>query len=170
MGTWNDTDRPIAYLITFRTYGTWLPGDARGTIDKRHNIYGGPRADSNIILEQQNAGILKSDAFLMGAKARQAVKNAIREVCVHREWKLYAQCVRINHVHAVTASTASSDKVLLDLKAYSTRSLRKLGLWTYQHSPWVDKGSKRNLWNGDHIFYACDYVINGQGRDLPEFD
>ena len=38
--SWTDahgTDAPLAYLITFRTYGTWLPGDARGTVDRLHN-------------------------------------------------------------------------------------------------------------------------------------
>jgi len=36
---WNDTDTPLAYLITFRAYGTWLHGDARGSIDRFHNRY-----------------------------------------------------------------------------------------------------------------------------------
>jgi hypothetical protein len=31
---WNDTDIPLAYLITFRCYGTWLHGDKRGSIDR----------------------------------------------------------------------------------------------------------------------------------------
>jgi len=170
MATWNDTDAPIAYLITFRTYGTWLHGDARGAIDKKHNNFGGPRADSNIILEQQNAMALKSEPFVMNASSRQAVEAAIREVCEFRAWKLYAAHVGVNHVHAVTSAHASSDKVLLDLKAYSTRRLRNEGFWTFDHSPWVDKGSKRKLWNEDHIYYACEYVINGQGGDLPIFD
>jgi len=35
-------------------------------------------------------------------------------------------------------------------------------------SPWADKGSKRYLWNEESIARAVDYVINGQGDDLPE--
>jgi hypothetical protein len=31
---WNDTDTPLAYFISFRTYGTWLIGDSRGSIDR----------------------------------------------------------------------------------------------------------------------------------------
>ena len=26
-----NTDEPIAYFITWTTYGTWLPGDERGS-------------------------------------------------------------------------------------------------------------------------------------------
>ncbi len=31
---WNDTDIPLAYLITFRCYGTWLHEDERGATDR----------------------------------------------------------------------------------------------------------------------------------------
>jgi hypothetical protein len=34
---------PLAYLITFRSYGTWLHGDPRGSVDRFHNVYGKPR-------------------------------------------------------------------------------------------------------------------------------
>ncbi|MCY7330485.1 MAG: hypothetical protein LH618_18185, partial [Saprospiraceae bacterium] len=59
--------------------------------------------------------------------------------------------------------------VLNDFKAYATRKLRECGLWDWEHSSWVDKGSKRKLWNEEHIYDACNYVNNGQGDDLPEF-
>lgn len=49
----NDTDTPLAYLITFRTYGTWLHGDERGSVDKNHNKFGTRTAESRIVREQQ---------------------------------------------------------------------------------------------------------------------
>jgi len=170
MGKWNDTDEPLAYLITFRTYGTWLAGDERGSIDRFHNKYRSPRAESNIIREQRQTEKLKSEPFVMDVRARRAVRQAIEEVCQYREWALYARNVRTNHAHVVIAAVASSDRVLGDLKAYATRRLREKGCWDHTHSPWVDKGSKRNLWNSDHISAAVNYVITGQGEDLPEFD
>jgi hypothetical protein len=36
---WNDTDNPLAFLITFRSYGTWLHGDERGSVNRFHNQY-----------------------------------------------------------------------------------------------------------------------------------
>ena len=170
MAKWNDTDTPLAYLITFRTYGTWLHGDERGSIDRNHNKFGAPMAESRILREQQQVKKLKSLPFVLDAKSRGVVEKAIREVCAYREWRLYAVNVRTNHAHAVAASMASSDKVLNDMKAYATRRLREAGCWPHEHSPWVDKGSKRNLWNEDHIFTACDYVVNRQGDALPTFD
>jgi hypothetical protein len=44
---WNDTDMPLAYLITFRSYGTWLHGDQRGSIDRFHNRYKSPYIEPN---------------------------------------------------------------------------------------------------------------------------
>ncbi len=170
MGKWNDTDSPIAYLITFRTYGTWLHGDERGSIDKSHNAFGGPKAESRIVREQQNAKKLKSEPVVLDAKRRFSVEAAIREVCAFRNWILYALNVRTNHVHVVVSALALSSRILNDLKSYSTRRLRNDGLWHFDHSPWVDKGSCRNLWNEDHIYSACDYVVNGQGGELPSFD
>jgi len=48
--------------------------------------------------------------------------------------------------------------------------MREAGLWPYDHSPWVDKGSKRKLWNEKDINSACNYVEYEQGEDLAEED
>ena len=37
---------PCGYLITFHTYGTWLHGDSRGSIDRINNIPGIPMLNS----------------------------------------------------------------------------------------------------------------------------
>jgi hypothetical protein len=31
---------PLAYFLTFRTYGSWLPGDPRGWVDRQRNVPG----------------------------------------------------------------------------------------------------------------------------------
>lgn len=170
MGQWNDTDEPLAYLITFRTYGTWLAGDARGSIDKYHNAYGGMKAVPSDTRKEIQAGRLKSQPFLLNAAARKHVEDAIREVCKYRGWTLIAIHVRTNHIHVVVLASAASTKMLNDIKAYSTRRLRESGEWKHSHSPWVDKGSRRFLWTEEHVAQASDYVVNGQGGPLPEFD
>jgi REP element-mobilizing transposase RayT len=169
MPVWNDSDAPLAFLITFRTYGTWLHGDERGSVDRHHNIFGTRVAESRVVREQQQVVKLKSDPFVMNAEARSIVRDTMIEVCAFRNWVLHAQNIRTNHAHAVVAGT-SPDKILNDLKAYTTRRLREAGVWTYPHSPWSDKGSKRYLWTDDQVLMACGYVINAQGDDLPVFN
>jgi hypothetical protein len=47
--------------------------------------------------------------------------------------------------------------------------MREDRCWLNNHSPWADKGSERWLWTEKHVSDAVDYVINGQGDDLPKF-
>jgi len=167
---WNYTDEPIAYLITFRTYGTWLSGDERGSIDRYHNKFGGPTAVDSKKREAIHAGRLKSPPFLLNARSRGLVESAIEEVCEYRNWPLFALNVRTNHAHVVVSASSPSGKMLNDFKAYSTRKLREAGEWTYEHSPWVDKGSRRFLWADTHVLAAVHYVVDEQGGPLPDFD
>ena len=40
-------DTPIAYLLTVRTYATWLHGDKRASVDRERNIFDTPKISSN---------------------------------------------------------------------------------------------------------------------------
>jgi REP element-mobilizing transposase RayT len=101
----------------------------------------------------------------------KSVDSAIREVCAHRSWFLHALNVRTNHVHIVVSiGEEKPERALNAFKAYGTRRMRQDGNWQESHSPWADKGSKRRLWNERSLALAVDYVINGQGGDLPDLD
>jgi REP element-mobilizing transposase RayT len=168
---WNDTDLPLGYLITFRCYGTWLHGDKRGSIDRSHNRYKSqylPRSDSR---EERNREILRSEPGLLDAHQRQTVDDAIKEVCNHRDWFLHTLNVRTNHVHVVVSiGSLEPSRALNAFKSYATRRMLENGTWKPTHSPWADRGSKRYLWNEQSLALAIDYVANGQGGPLPEFD
>src|SRR5882762_6573956 len=95
---WNDTDVPLAHLITFRCYGTWLHGDARGSVDRLHNQYKAPYAAANENRNRHNRGMLKCAPVALDASRRASVETAICETCDHRRWTLRAMNVRTNHV------------------------------------------------------------------------
>lgn len=168
---WNDTDTPLAYLITFRCYGTWLHGDERGSVDRFHNQYGSPRIVPNEKWHQYKTQLLKHSPVKLDAARRNSVELAVRETCKLRNWLLRAVNVRTNHVHAVISiGTVKPENALVAFKANATRQMKHNGYWRHEHSPWAEKGSKRRLWNERHIELAIDYVVNGQGDKLPEFD
>ena len=167
---WNDTDTPLAYFISFRTYGTWLHGDRRGSIDRFHNRYGDPYLPPNEAWKRHNRQQLKTAPLILGARQRSSVEQAIRETCKIRKWDLQAFNVRTNHVHTVVAANRRPELVLNAFKANATRQLREDRLWLHPFSPWADKGSKRRLWNERSVANAIDYVLYGQGDDLPDFD
>jgi REP element-mobilizing transposase RayT len=168
---WNNTEIPLAYLITFRCYGTWLHGDERGSIDRTHNKYKSAYASPNRRRYQHNEGKLKCDAVLLNSGRRNSVDHAVRETCGVRSWVLHALSVRTNHVHVVVSMGDKKPEFALNaFKANATRQMRKDGTWCRQESPWVDKGSKRYLWTERSFQRAIDYVMNGQGGELPDFD
>ena len=168
---WEDNVIPYGYLITFRTYGTWLHGDKRGSVDRLHNAYATPRIKSNPSRERYHRSLMKRPPVVLDAEMRMSTEMAIREVCDYKNWSLHAINIRTNHAHAVVATfDRNHSKVLNALKAYSTRKMRERGCWSSDRSPWSDKGSQRVLWNANALWYACNYVLNAQGVDLDDYD
>ena len=168
---WNDTDIPLAYLITFRCYGTWLHGDKRGAIDRFHNRYKSPYIEPNQVWQHHNARALESQPLILDASQRRSVDSAVRETCDFRKWHLYALNVRTNHIHVlVSIGSIRPGRALSAFKANATRQMRQDGCWRQDKSPWAEKGSKRYLWNERSVAQAIEYVLNGQGDELPDFD
>jgi REP element-mobilizing transposase RayT len=168
---WNDTDIPLAYLITFRCYGTWLHGDERGSIDRFHNRYKSPFIDPNKKWQQHNANTLAGKPVTLGTPQRKSIEATIRETCSFRHWYLYAVNARTNHVHVVVSiGKTKPESALTAFKGNSTRRLRQDGSWQHKYSPWAEKGSKRYLWNERSVSRAIEYVLYGQGDEMPDFD
>ena len=154
---------PLAYFITFRTYGTWLHGDPRGSMDPHHNTYGSPPLAPNAVRESWERTRMRQPALTLGHAERAAVGAAIEEVCLHREWVLAALNVRSNHVHAVIAGEGRPELMMGTLKSWSTRALRARGLVADERMVWSGHGSTRYLWTEADVGAACTYVVEGQG-------
>ena len=168
---WNNTDIPLAFLITFRSYGTWLHGDERGSVNRFRNQYKSRRLPAENKWLEINTQRLKGEKTTLNAAQRLCAEDAARETCEVRRWRLHAINARTNHVHAVISiGEKKPESALNAFKANATRKMRESGCWQSERSPWADKGSKRSLWNERSIARAVDYVLNGQGDELPDFD
>ena len=166
----NEDHTPLAYLITFRSYGTWLHGDNRGSVDRHRNVYGSPFIPTNRSWRQHNVESLKGAPVLFSKRQRAVVTAAIKETCEIRKWALYSVNVRTNHCHVVIFALDGPSKILNALKANATRELREGGLWRSAGSPWADGGSKRYLWTEQQLTEAIEYVEFGQGDVFPSLD
>jgi REP element-mobilizing transposase RayT len=167
---WDDNERPLAYLITIRTYGTWLHGDDRYSMDRHgKNIYGAPKIAANKNLAAMMRDNRPQESFLLDGQQRGIVEMAVKGVCKHRGYGLYAINVRTNHAHAVVSSSHKPEPIIIAFKSNSTRELRTAGLVSAQQSVWSRGGSRRYLWKPTHLEGAIDYVLYGQGDDLPNF-
>jgi REP element-mobilizing transposase RayT len=161
--------QPIAYHITFTTYGTRFHGDERGTVDDAHNRHGEPFRPTDQTLQRHRARLLKHAPFLINAPMRRVIRETVEEVQDYRGWRLHALNVRTNHVHVVVSfGEARPDKVMGDIKAYATRNLRTESLIDTESKVWTAGGSKRPMFDEDGLARVVDYVENEQGPDLPE--
>ena len=166
----NEDHTPLGYLITFRTYGTWLHGDERGSVDRHNNGYGAPRIAPNQNWLLHNKRSLKQKPVIFSKKQRELIKGSIHETCELRGWALYKTNVRTNHVHSVVGAAIGPSKVLNALKSNATRELRATGQWKNEGSPWADRGSKRYLWTENELIRAIDYVELDQGDAFQTVD
>jgi len=170
MRDFDDNAFPLAYLITFRCYGTWLHGDERGSFRRGNGIsYTWAVAPEPNLLRAETKQ-LKHPPVTLNGKQRAVVSQALREVCRHREYLLLAVNVRTNHAHTVVSAVGAPEPILNTFKAYSTRALREAGLISAGGKPWSRHGSTIYLWKERHVEKAVEYVLLGQGGELPIFD
>jgi REP element-mobilizing transposase RayT len=165
MRDFDDNEFPLAYFISFRTYGTWLHGDKRGSMDRKSNVYGTSKIAPNPHLEKSDAEQRKRRPITLNAMQRQGVEKAVREVCDHRHYVLRAINVRTDHVHTVVTAMLKPEPVLDSFKAYATRHLRSAGLLSAGVKPWARHGSTVYLWKERDVAKAIEYVMLGQGDE-----
>ena len=107
---------------------------------------------------------MKERPYQLDAGARTIVLQAIREVCIHRNWLLDACHVRTTHVHIVVTSDADVDKMMTDFKAYSSRTLNRFG--EKRNKRWARHGSTKRITDREKVIRAIRYVIEGQGQPM----
>ena len=120
---WNDTDYPLAYLITFRSYGTWLHGDERGSVSRFRNQYKSRRLPPEKNWLQVNRERMKGETVLLSAQQRHCVEEALKETCEFRHWILLACNVRTNHAHTVVSIGTKKTEIALTAVGRASRAL-----------------------------------------------
>ena len=158
----NDDHTPFAYLITFRSYGTWMHGDERGSIDRHHRRYGTPALSASSRREQIETQLLKQPKVIFDLRQRRAIELGINETCCFRKWSLWAVNVRTNHVHCVLTANCSAKRTMAALKANATHAMREDGCWEEKLSPWSRGGSTRYIWTEEELSNAITYVAEGK--------
>jgi len=160
---------PSAYLLTFRTYATWLYVDDRGSNQRRRQErIATIRIDPNVPLNEKMTEMCAQNATTLNDRQRKVVEDSIVEVCDHRSYKLWALNVRTNHAHAVVSKAIKPEKIVNDFKTYATRKLRLEGEFSATQKIWSRGASTRYLWKPRHVEAAIEYVLYSQGDILFE--
>lgn len=164
---WDDNECPLGYLITVRTYGTWLHGDERGSVDRHgKNIFGTPRIVENENLRTLMSEEMSAESFILNPEQIFVVDAEIRAVCIRREYLLRALNVRTNHFHAVVSAPRKPELIANAFKSNATRALREKNLVSPESAIWSRGRSRRYLWKPHQLAGAVDYALNQQGSDL----
>lgn len=158
---------PLAYFLTWSTYGTWLPGDERGWTEFGR---GWQLPDPARKLEAE--ALMTEHACRLDAEQRRIVEQQIAETCRFRGWELHAVNCRSNHVHVVVTAAQAPKTVRSQLKAWCTRRLKELeverrkakgaGEDPIRENWWAERGSRRVIDTLESLEAAVIYVRDGQ--------
>lgn len=151
---------PLAYLITWTCRGSWLHGDDRGSVDREHNSYGTSLVAPDSSRHSRASSQLKQASLQLTPADRVMVTKATEQTCSHRGWMIHALAVRSNHVHCVVSADATPKRVMQDLKAWSTRSLRQSNPGFDERPIWTRHGSTRYLFDEPALLGAIEYVVS----------
>jgi len=161
---------PLAYFITFSTYGAWLHGRDLGSVDKQHNQVGMAFLPSDLEKETNERANMREPSYLLDAARRKVVLRTILEVAAHRGWKVWACHVRSTHVHVIVSGNTKPEKIMSDFKAYASRRLKEQLQKQADCKRWTQHGSTRYLWRDGPLAEKIDYVLNRQGVPLEVYD
>jgi len=160
----------VVYLITFACYGGHLHGGESGSVDREHNTPGTPILEADTLRAAFEADLMHQAPYHLVQIRREAVLEAIQEVCAHRGWSLLAAHVRSNHVHMVVEGEVPPERVRDDFKAYASRRLNAMRLDEPKRKRWARHGSTRWLWKPEHVSAAMHYVVAEQGEPMSVFE
>ncbi len=151
-------DEPIAYFITWVTYGTWLPGDERGWVEYRRGW-----RFPDPVRELEAKAKMEEDACRLDRRQRQAIEEQLAETCGIRGWELHAANCRSNHVHFVVTAAGAPKRVRTQLKAWCTRRLKSLTAADVgRENWWAERGSQRFINDEKSLEAAIIYVRDSQ--------
>jgi len=163
---------PLAYFLTWPTYGTWLPGDERGWVQYRRGM-----RPPDPIVEREAAARMTEDACRLDHEQRRLVETTIADHCRVRRWTLHAVNCRSNHVHVVVAANRDPNEVREQFKAWCTRRLKAMEherrrtiaadippSQLIRRNWWAERGSGLYINDDEALEGLIHYVLEAQDR------
>ena len=155
---------PLAYFLTWTTYGTWLPGDERGWVRCGKGFH-----LPDPVVKSTAEFRMTESACALDARQRELVEKTISDHCDIRGWRLHAVKCRTNHVHVVVTADRKPEDVRDQFKAWCTRKLKELQRSlrpndAVREKLWTERGSRRYIGDEESLEAVIAYVLDGQDR------
>jgi hypothetical protein len=151
-------DWPLAFHITFGTYGTRLHRDPRGTVDRKHNVYGEPIVGADADWEREETASLKFPPVKLDDAQRLFVEHTIPSICERGGWKLQICAAREDHVHNVFTTCSEGQTVRRLLKRWLSEAMSERWPLALGQVWWAECGSVKWAWTQDYYERAYDYI------------
>lgn len=153
---------PLAFFLTWTTYGTWLPGDRRGSTDHNRDSNQPRRIVPNEPLRSHAQQIQRSDTVTLDPESRGVVNHAIHDLATEKRWAVHALNVRSNHVHLVVTAPGDPNRIMTASKASATRRLRERGMAAPEQTLWTRHRSTRWINDRQSLELAIRYTNDFQ--------
>jgi REP element-mobilizing transposase RayT len=158
---------PVALLITWTTYGTWLPGDERGYVsntlhrgggfEPKHNQPGTPYTADDAYTRERARSLQEWPTVWLTPPQANVVAHSLVRVAVERGWMVLRAAIMSNHVHVVvTGCPIDGSAVRRILKGNTqadlSKSVGESRRW------WTAGGSDRVREGAQSIESTVEYV------------
>jgi REP element-mobilizing transposase RayT len=152
---------PLAYHITFGTYGTRLHGDERGTVDRRANQPGEAIVGAEPEWEWLEYNKLRFPPREFDVSQRRLVEQLIPDICTHGGWRLHACAAGKDHVHTLLTAEADGDVIRKLLKRWLGQSLAAyIMLLDPEQTFWAECGSVKWVWTDEYFARVTKYICD----------
>jgi hypothetical protein len=111
-------DFPLAYHLTFGTYGTRLHGDERGTVDRAMNQPGDPVIGRDEDWERMERNRLVCEPVLLTPEQRGFIERELPSICARGGWEPHAVAAAPNHVHVSLSARVEGKAIRKWLKRW----------------------------------------------------
>ena len=158
-----------AWLLTWTTYGSWLPGDDRGFVSHvrdesgekliRRQVETAPLS-SMPQLESYARSKLKTLPIRLDRRHAELLAKQFTETADYRGWVIFAIGIMTNHLHLVVGAVGDPEpeKILADFKSYGSRKLNAEIQGKANSIWWTKSGSKRKLPDEQAVLNAIRYI------------
>jgi hypothetical protein len=99
------TTYPLAYHITWGTYGTRLHGDVRGTVHRGVNQYGDAILGQDRDWQNDESNLLRFPPRILSLEQRMHIEGVFSAICARGGWTPVINSASGDHVHNVLTAS-----------------------------------------------------------------
>ncbi len=161
-----------AWLLTWTTYGSWLPGDARGFVSRRpssdagrviRNIPGTPYDVDQKDVEEAARERMQGKPVTLERAHVLTVLGAFIEAARNHSISIVALSIMPDHVHLLCQGAQSGSELMQLFKGVSARRLGQAHPLTSAPRWWTKAGSKRHFRKREDLQPVVSYVCQQKG-------